>query len=178
MVLGFTGILPFLGMIPAWIAERKGRSGFTWWLYGTTLFVVALPHALMLEDVDDVYEPADAFRPCPVCAEPIRTDATHCRFCKHDVPRGERLDESASTAFLIDNLRSPDDRAREKAIILLGDRGASEEAAIPLLRTMLEDPNRQIRIRAAWALERIQGAERRRSRTPKEPSHEVARERD
>jgi hypothetical protein len=156
MFLGFTGILPFLGMIPAWIAERKGRSGFTWWLYGTTMFVVALPHALMLEDADDVYEPAGAFRPCPVCAEQIRTDATYCRFCKHDVPRGERLDESASTPFLIDHLRSPDDRTREKAIILLGDRGAYEEQAIPLLRTMLEDPNRQIRIRAGWALERLE----------------------
>src|SRR4029077_6666290 len=106
MFLGLTGILPLLGAVPAWIAERKGRSGFAWWLYGTTLFVVALPHALMLEDVDDTSESADAFRPCPVCAEPIRADATHCRFCKHDVPRGERLDESASTPFLIENLRS------------------------------------------------------------------------
>jgi hypothetical protein len=156
MFIGFTGLLPFLGTIPAWIAERKGRSGFAWWLYGTTLFVVALPHALMLEDADDAPESADAFRPCPVCAEPIRTDATHCRFCKHDVPRGERLDESASTAFLIENLRSLDDRVREKAIILLGDRGASEREAVPLLRTMLEGPNRRIRIRAGWALERIE----------------------
>jgi hypothetical protein len=155
MFLGFTGILPFLGTIPAWIAERKGRSGFAWWLYGTTLFVVALPHALMLEDADDAPESADAFRPCPVCAEPIRTGATFCRFCKHPVPVGERLDESASTPFLIENLRSLDDRAREKAIILLGDRGPSEKEAIPLLRAMLEDPNRRIRIRAEWALERI-----------------------
>jgi HEAT repeat protein len=164
MVLGFTGILPFLGMIPAWIAERKGRSGFTWWLYGTTLFVVALPHALMLEDVDDVYDPTDALRRCPICAEPIRMGATYCRFCQHDVPRGERLDESASTAFLIDNLRSLDDRTREKAIILLGDRGAYEEQAIPLLRAMLEDPNRQIRIRAGWALQRIEAPARRAAR--------------
>ena len=155
MFLGLTGILPLLGAVPAWIAERKGRSGFAWWLYGTTLFVVALPHALMLEDVDDTSESADAFRPCPVCAEPIRADATHCRFCKHDVPRGERLDESASTPFLIENLRSFDDRARERAIILLGDRGPSEKEAIPLLRAMLEDSNRRIRIRAEWALERI-----------------------
>ena len=154
MFIGFTGIFPFLGMIPAWIAERKGRSGFGWWLYGTTLFVVALPHALILDD-DDGPDSADAFRPCPVCAETIRTNATHCRFCKHDVPRGERLDESASTAFLIENLRSPDDGAREKTIILLGDRGPSEKDAIPPLRAMLEDQNRRIRIRAEWALQRI-----------------------
>jgi len=166
MFIGFTGILPFLGMIPAWIAERKGRSGFGWWLYGTTLFVVALPHALMLEDDDDAPESPDAFRPCPVCAEPIRTDAMHCRFCKHDVPRGERLDESASTAFLIDNLGSLDDRARERAIIVLGDRGPPAKAAVPLLRTMLDDPKRRIRIRAEWALERIEDGAPRGLRRP------------
>ena len=107
----------------------------------------------MLEDVDEPERAA--FCPLLVRAEPIRADATFCRFCQHDVPRGERLDESASTAFLIENLRSLDDRTREKAIILLGDRGPSESEAIPLLRGMVEDPNRRIRIRAEWALERI-----------------------
>src|SRR5689334_9037031 len=160
MFLGFTGILPFLGTIPAWIAERKGRSGFLWWLYGTTLFPVAFPHALLLPDDADGDEPAAAYRACPFCAELIRADATYCRFCKHDVPRGERLDATASTAFLIDNLRSLDDGVREKAIILLGDRGPSEREAIPLLRAMLDDSNRQIRVRAEWALQRIGGGRR------------------
>jgi len=155
MFLGFTGILPFLGMIPAWIAERKGRNGFGWWLYGTTLFVVALPHALMLQDEEDDCESSSVYRPCPFCAETIHADATVCRFCKRDVPRGERLDETASVAFLIRNLGARDDDTREKAIILLGDRGAPAQAAIPALRAMLEDPARRIRIRAEWAVERI-----------------------
>jgi hypothetical protein len=153
--IGFTGILPFLGVIPAWIAERKGRSGFGWWLYGTTLFVVALPHALMLEDDSDEFESSSAYRPCPFCAETIRGDARWCRYCKREVPPAERLDEFASTAFLIQHLRARDDDTREKAIILLGDRGSSEKDAIPVLTAMLGDPARRIRIRAAWALERI-----------------------
>ena len=40
MILGFGGIFPFLGIIPAMIAERKGRRGFVWWVYGTTLFII------------------------------------------------------------------------------------------------------------------------------------------
>jgi HEAT repeats len=156
MMLGFTGIFPFLGVIPAWIAERKGRSGFGWWLYGTTLFPVALPHALMLRDPDEEFEPSRAFRPCPLCAETIRSDATFCRFCRRDVPRAERLDRHASTAFLIRNLNARSDDTREWAIMLLGDRGPTAKDAVPALKTMLGDSTRRIRIRAVWALERIE----------------------
>jgi HEAT repeat protein len=155
MFLGFTGIFPFLGVIPAWIAERKGRSGLGWWLYGTTLFVVALPHALLLEDPDDDRETRDIFRKCPFCAESIRADASFCRFCKHDVPPPQRLDEYASTPFLIDALGARDDHAREKAIMLIGDRGPPAAQAAPALRRLLDDSERRIRIRAEWALERI-----------------------
>jgi cytochrome c-type biogenesis protein len=34
--------LVFLGLIPAYIAYRKGRSFWTWWLFGATLFPVAM----------------------------------------------------------------------------------------------------------------------------------------
>ncbi|HEV8448639.1 MAG TPA: HEAT repeat domain-containing protein [Gemmatimonadaceae bacterium] len=155
MFLGFTGILPFLGVIPAWIAERKGRSGFGWWVYGTTMFVIALPHALMLKDADDLAEFIDELRPCPSCAKTIRADATYCRFCKHAVPPGERLDDDASNASLIRSLASRDDNTREKAIILLGDRGPWAKEALPQLRTLLDDSSRRVRIRAEWAVERI-----------------------
>jgi len=37
------------GLIPAVIAKRKGRSFGLWWLYGTALFIVALPHSLIME---------------------------------------------------------------------------------------------------------------------------------
>jgi hypothetical protein len=155
MFLGFTGVLPLLGVIPAWIAERKGRSGFGWWIYGTTMFVVALPHALLLEDTDDAVDFVDEFRPCPSCARTIRADATYCLFCKHHVPLGERLDEDASTASLIRSLDARDTDTREKAIIILGDRGLSAKEALPQLRRLCDDSTRRIRIRAEWAVERI-----------------------
>jgi hypothetical protein len=155
MFLGFTGILPFLGIIPARIAERKGRSGFGWWIYGTTMFVVALPHALLLQDKTDLADFIDEFRACPSCAKTIRADATYCRFCKHAVPTGERLGEDAPTASLIRALNRRDADIREKAIILLGDRGPSAQEALPELRRLLDDSTRRIRIRAEWAVERI-----------------------
>jgi hypothetical protein len=170
MFLGFTGILPFLGIIPAMIAERKGRSGWVWWLYGTTLFIVALPHALMLEgDEDDdsataIFQLRSAldprFRACPFCAEMIRPDAKVCRFCNRELPPDERLDEHASTKFLIENLRHRSDDAREKAIILLGNRGPSEKEALSYLAPLVNDPSRRIRIRAEWAIERISDSKR------------------
>jgi hypothetical protein len=46
------GILIFavlLGLIPAYLAQKKGRSFGLWWLYGALLFIVALPHALIMD---------------------------------------------------------------------------------------------------------------------------------
>lgn len=40
--------LAFLGLIPAWIAARKGRNFFDWWFFGVGLFPVALIMALRL----------------------------------------------------------------------------------------------------------------------------------
>jgi hypothetical protein len=37
-----------MGTLPGWIARRKGRCFVDWWLYGTALFAVALPHALLV----------------------------------------------------------------------------------------------------------------------------------
>jgi hypothetical protein len=38
-----------LGMIPATIAKRKGWSFVGWWCYGFLIWIVALPHALLLK---------------------------------------------------------------------------------------------------------------------------------
>jgi hypothetical protein len=158
MILGFTGVLPFLGVLPAWIAERKGRNGFGWWVYGTLMFVVALPHALLLDDAEEDFDRSPSFKRCPFCAERIRFDATICRFCNRDMPPVERLDERASNAFLMQNLKGRSDDHREWAIILLGDRGGDAREAVPALKSLLDDPTRRIRVRAAWALERIESS--------------------
>lgn len=40
-----------LAFIPANIAKSKGRSFGLWWLYGWLLFIVALIHSLLLDDI-------------------------------------------------------------------------------------------------------------------------------
>jgi hypothetical protein len=49
--LGSTVLLVMLiALAPALIAKSKGRSAFGWWIYGMLLFIVALPHALLLAE--------------------------------------------------------------------------------------------------------------------------------
>jgi len=53
-------VLGFLGLLPAILAARKGRSFLTWWIFGATLFPVALPMAFMLsEQIDRDHSPED-----------------------------------------------------------------------------------------------------------------------
>ncbi|MDC9591139.1 hypothetical protein PSI23_18060 [Xenorhabdus sp. XENO-10] len=41
-----------IGLIPAALANSKGRNFFAWWVYGTLLFIVALIHAFVLDKAD------------------------------------------------------------------------------------------------------------------------------
>lgn len=55
-----------LGLLPAIIANGKGRSFALWWEYGAAVFIVALPHSLIMNsnyvaarvDDDDRRKPA------------------------------------------------------------------------------------------------------------------------
>ena len=38
-----------LGLIPAYIAYKKGRNFFDWWFFGTSLFIIALPTAILIK---------------------------------------------------------------------------------------------------------------------------------
>jgi len=82
-------VLVLLGLIPAAIAQSKGRSFFAWWVYGALVFIVALPHALLMPPnlaVLETRQLADGgYRKCPYCAEVIKRDAAVCRFCGRDV---------------------------------------------------------------------------------------------
>jgi hypothetical protein len=78
-----------IGLLPAVIAANKGRSFIAWWFYGALIFIVALPHALLLkpdraaQDRQTLAQ-GDA-KKCPACAEIIRAEAKVCRFCGADV---------------------------------------------------------------------------------------------
>ncbi len=79
-----------LGVIPAAIAKNKGRSFVPWWIYGSALFIIALPHALIMKPDRPALEARtileEGRRKCPFCAELIKAEATVCRFCSREVP--------------------------------------------------------------------------------------------
>ena len=66
----------FLGVIPAVIASKKGRSVFLWWLYGSALFIIALPHAFLMSTIE-----------CPYCSKLNKPDAMICRNCQKELDK-------------------------------------------------------------------------------------------
>ena len=65
-----------LGLIPAFIAQRKGSSFVFFWILGALFFIVALPWALLMKDQ----------RPrCPECREVVQADAARCPHCQAEI---------------------------------------------------------------------------------------------
>lgn len=70
----------FLGLIPAFIAQNKGRSFGLWYVYGVALFIVALIHSLCISK-----RPPKGYIECPFCKEFIKKDALICPHCRQKV---------------------------------------------------------------------------------------------
>jgi len=87
MVVGpeFLVVAALLGMIPAAVAERKGLSFMGWWVFGTMLFIVALPLAIVARPNEANLAKRGVARTCPFCAELIKAEASVCRYCRRDL---------------------------------------------------------------------------------------------
>lgn len=76
-----------LGLLPASIARSKGYGFGIWWLYGAALFLIALPHALIMKVNQagiEEWQLDEGMKKCPSCAEIVRGEAVKCRFCGYE----------------------------------------------------------------------------------------------
>lgn len=62
-----------MGLLPAFIAKKKGRSFSTWYIYGVFLWIIALIHSLCMKDKSGMQ--------CPACKEWIAENAVVCKHC-------------------------------------------------------------------------------------------------
>ena len=81
-------VAPLLGLIPAVIANGKGRNFILWWMYGWALFPIAFLHSLLMSESKPASVVA-AERKCPMCAEAVKLEAKICKHCRHELPEVE-----------------------------------------------------------------------------------------
>lgn len=104
-----------IGLLPAWVASRKGYGFGKWWLFGALLFIVALPLALFSP------QNGETRRQCPHCRVWIDRQATVCRQCGRDVPDAGPTELTAMTRLIEEQSRIPfSPRAPRAAVVPTG----------------------------------------------------------
>ena len=77
-------LLIALGIVPAWVAHKKKKSFFTWWIYGIVLPFIALPHSLLLHPIHPFLSPRTPktkLRYCESCGQYPNDAAKICARC-------------------------------------------------------------------------------------------------
>lgn len=60
LLIGFVALI-FLGLLPAFIAKRKGRRFLDWYLFGVGLFPIALPVSIFLKPLNEQGDKSGGF---------------------------------------------------------------------------------------------------------------------
>jgi RNA polymerase subunit RPABC4/transcription elongation factor Spt4 len=80
--MGYLFFAAILGLIPAFIADSKGRSFILWWMFGAALFIVALPVSILISDETRSTPGRESdMKKCSECAEWIKKEARLGRYC-------------------------------------------------------------------------------------------------
>ena len=80
--------LLLLSVVPAYIAQTKGKSFGAWYVYGLFLLPISFVHSLILERDD---------RKCPHCAELVKLEATVCKHCNSKLEAHDPLEVISMT---------------------------------------------------------------------------------
>ena len=101
--------LLLLSVIPAYIAQTKGKSFGAWYVYGLFLLPITFVHSLIL-DRDD--------RKCPHCAELVKLEATVCKHCGSEL---EAQTSQKSISLTQEEIVSQEKLAKEEDVPMLFD---------------------------------------------------------